>query len=97
MSLHRISWAALFAGIALGCAQILLAGHEIEHLVDFDGGACELCLTASPFDSSLPPEPPALNVPFAQPPLESISGLLSVSSRYFSVHPPRAPPTLIRI
>jgi hypothetical protein len=97
MSLHRISWAALFAGIALGCAQILLASHEIEHLVDFDTDACELCLTASPIGSSLPPTSPTLNVPLAPPPLERISGLLPVSARYFSIHHARAPPTPVRI
>lgn len=95
MSQHRFSWAALFAGIALGCAQMLLASHEIEHLADFGGVGCELCLTASPIGSSLPPTSPMLKVPFAPKLVEHISGLLSFSNCYFSIHHARAPPTLV--
>jgi len=94
MSLHRLSWAALFAGIALSCAQILLANHEIEHFADFDADACEMCLNAGPVGSSLPPASVTFHLPPALPYLQCVADPASLSESCTGVRHARAPPAL---
>jgi hypothetical protein len=90
-------WIALLAACALFLAQLLIAGHETEHIGQVDDGSCEICLVAALLGSPLPQSLSTPAVPYGTPPRESTLAYDPVRQILYPRQRPRAPPTPIRL
>ena len=96
ISRRLIPVASLFAAIALLCAQVLWASHQIEHLGKVDQDNCEVCVTGHAIGSALTSSPSAVPFPPAPASVEQTPGYRPTSKSFYRVHRARAPPTPVR-
>lgn len=83
----------LFGAVALLCAQVWLAAHEVEHLVHpGDDRVCEICLTGQGHASPLPPAPLILAI--SSPAAADVAVLPPMAAGWtlWRPHLARAPP-----
>lgn len=91
-------WALVLLACVLVLAQVLLAGHQVEHLGHADGdAACAVCLIGGGLGAPLVACPPAL-----APPAQGLGPALATGlpstpvCNSFRPQAPRAPPVSLR-